>query len=168
MKSLFKPLAIALLLAGCAATNEDVLNMPADEYLSKTSAHPFAKTETVRVSRSLAAVERSFRSAAASCLKQRHSFYDAEGGMGHVTVDHTPRVYRDATGVVLEIRQYHNGSPRRLFLAKARTSSGGAIVTMGGPKIAHNVIFERVGGYAQGRGGCFKYPSETGMLGIFG
>lgn len=167
MKRYLAPLALFIGLAACAGpSKEEVLRMPPDAYLQEISAHPLGKTETVRVSRSLSAVEGSFKRAAASCLRQKHSFIDASGGMGHVIVRHDPRVYRDGSGVVLEIQQYHNESRARLFIAKAVPTSSGTVVTMGGPKIAHNVIFKNVGGYAQGRGGCFKYPSETGLLGF--
>ena len=168
MKSFIKSGAIFLILVSCSGpTREEALSMSADEYLTRVAAHPLAKTETIRVSRSLAAVEKSFKSAAASCLRQSHSFIDAQGGLGYVTVDHVPRVFRDGTGVVLEIRQNHNGPASRLFLAKARKTAGGTVVTMGGPKVAHGVIFDHVGGFAQGRNKCFKYPSETGLLGTF-
>lgn len=165
MKSFIKPLAVAVALAGCAKTNEDVLNMPADEYFKAVASHLLAKVETVQVS--LAAVEKSFKNAAASCLKQRHEGHDVPGGVGYVVVDHVSWVYRDGSGVVLEIRQSNNGKPRRIFLAKARATSGGTAVAMGRPKLAHDLIFKHVGGYEKGRGGCFRYPSETGMLGMF-
>ena len=167
MKRFFISFTLIAALVGCTGTtSEEAMRMPAEQYLKIVASNPLGKTETLRVSRSLSAVEKSFNKAASSCLRQQHSSIDASGGMGHVTVQHNPKVYRDGSGVVLEIQQYHNNSGARLFLAKAKATSSGTVVTMAGPKLAHNVIFKHVRGYAQGRGGCFKYPSQTGLLGM--
>ena len=53
-----------------------MLKMPADEYLKAVASHPLTKTETIRVSKSIATIEKSFQRAAASCLKQRHAGND--------------------------------------------------------------------------------------------
>ena len=166
MKAFITSLAFATLLAGCSSVSpEQAISMSPDKYIQAATVHPLSKVETIGVSRATTAIENSFRHAAAKCLKRRevqraNTFGDAE-----LVTDYLPKVYRDGNGVVLEIQIIYdahrapNRTPRRLFLAKATPSSNGNVVTMVGPRVAHDAIFTGVQAWARGQNApCFKYP----------